>query len=127
MLKILLKISVCVCACVLSCFSCVRLVTLWTVGLLSPWDSPGKNTRVSCHALLQGIFQNQESNLSLLHCRWFLNGLSHQESPLKPSRIWKIMIWSQFLRMTWIWMLLYLKTLCTKYKFRRSLIWGSHI
>ena len=24
--------------------------------LLCPWDSPGKNTRVGCHALLQGIF-----------------------------------------------------------------------
>ena len=26
-----------------------------------PWDSPGKNTGVGCHALLQGIFLNQES------------------------------------------------------------------
>ena len=24
--------------------------------LLCPWDSPGKNTGVGCHALLQGIF-----------------------------------------------------------------------
>ena len=24
--------------------------------LLCPWDSPGKNTRVGCHALLQAIF-----------------------------------------------------------------------
>ena len=24
--------------------------------LLCPWDSPGKNTGVSCHFLLQGIF-----------------------------------------------------------------------
>ena len=29
-------------------------------------DSPGKNTRVSCHALLQGIFPTQGSNLGLL-------------------------------------------------------------
>ena len=35
--------------------------------LLCPWDFPGKNTRVSCHALLQGIFLNQESNLCLPH------------------------------------------------------------
>ena len=27
--------------------------------LLCPWDSPGKNTRVGCHALLQGIFPTQ--------------------------------------------------------------------
>ena len=29
-------------------------------------DSPGKNTAVSCHALLQGIFLTQGSNLCLL-------------------------------------------------------------
>ena len=34
--------------------------------------SPGKNTGVGCHALLQGIFPNQGSNLHLLHCRWIL-------------------------------------------------------
>ena len=27
-----------------------------TPRLLCPWDSPGKNTGVSCHAILQGIF-----------------------------------------------------------------------
>ena len=26
------------------------------------WDSPGKNTGVGCHALLQGIFRTQGSN-----------------------------------------------------------------
>ena len=30
-------------------------------------DSPGKNTGVGCHALLQEILTNQESNLGLLH------------------------------------------------------------
>ena len=38
--------------------------------LLCPWDSLGKNTRVGCHALLQGIFPTRGSNpclLSLLH------------------------------------------------------------
>ena len=34
--------------------------------LLCPWDSPGKNTGVGCHALLQGIFPTQGSNLCLL-------------------------------------------------------------
>ena len=33
--------------------------------LLCPWDSPGKNTGVGCHALLQGIFPTQESSLRL--------------------------------------------------------------
>ena len=30
-------------------------------------DSPGKNTAVGCHALLQGIFPTQGSNPGLLH------------------------------------------------------------
>ena len=33
--------------------------------LLCPWDSPGKNTGLCCHALLQGIFPTQGSNLRL--------------------------------------------------------------
>ena len=39
--------------------------------LLCPWDSPGKNTGLGSHFLLQGIFPTQESNLSFLslwHC-----------------------------------------------------------
>ena len=32
-------------------------------------DSPGKNTGVGCHALLQGIFPTQGSNPGLLHWR----------------------------------------------------------
>ena len=43
-------------------------------------NSPDKNTGVGCHALLQGIFQTQGSNPSLLHCRWILYHLSHQGS-----------------------------------------------
>ena len=34
--------------------------------LACPWDSPGKNTAVGCHALLQGIFLTQGSNPHLL-------------------------------------------------------------
>ena len=44
-------------------------------------DSPGKNIRGGCHALLQGIFPTPESKWSLLHCRRFLNQLSYQRSP----------------------------------------------
>ena len=57
------------CVCVLICFSRVRLFeTLWTVVYQAPrpWDSPGKNTGVGSHALLQGIFPTQGSNSSLL-------------------------------------------------------------
>ena len=44
-------------------------------------DYPGKNTRVGCHALLQGIFLTQGLNPGLLHCRSILYCLSHQGSP----------------------------------------------
>ena len=40
-------------------------------------DSPGKNTGVGCHALLQGIFPTQESNPGFPHCRQMLHRLSH--------------------------------------------------
>ena len=35
--------------------------------ILGPWDSAGKNTAVSCHALLQGIFPTQGLNPYLLN------------------------------------------------------------
>ena len=44
-------------------------------------DSPGKNTGMGCHALLQGIFPTQGSNPGLPHCRWIPYHLSHQGSP----------------------------------------------
>ena len=44
--------------------------------LLCPQDSPGKNTGVGCHALLQGIFQTQVWSPGLLHCRQILYHLS---------------------------------------------------
>ena len=48
------------------------------LGLLWSWNSPGKNTGMSSHSLLQGISLTPESNLGLLHCRQFLYHLSHQ-------------------------------------------------
>ena len=44
-------------------------------------DSPGKNTGVGCHALLQGIFPTQGLNPGLLRCWRILYHLSHQGSP----------------------------------------------
>ena len=41
-------------------------------------DSPGKNTGVGCHALLQGILPTQGLNPGLQHCRRILYCLSHQ-------------------------------------------------
>ena len=43
----------------------------WTPArLLCPWDSLGKNTSMSCHFLLQGIFPTQ----GLTHATWWLRG-----------------------------------------------------
>ena len=43
-------------------------------------DSPGKNTGVGCHTLLQGIFPTQGSSPGLPPCRWILCHLNHQGS-----------------------------------------------
>ena len=51
-------------------------------GLYSPWNSPGQNTGVGCHALLQGIFPTQGSNPGLPHYRQILYLLSHKGSPI---------------------------------------------
>ena len=51
------------------------------------WDSPGKNPRVGCHALLKGIFLTQEWNPGLPHGRWILYCLSHQGSPFRASSL----------------------------------------
>ena len=58
-----LKYFVCVYAC------SVMSNSLWPHGrqlarLLCPWDFPGKNTRVGCHFLLQGIFPTEGTELS---------------------------------------------------------------
>ena len=43
--------------------------TRWTVACLAPWsmEFPGKNTRVGCRFLSQGIFLTLGSNPCLLH------------------------------------------------------------
>ena len=61
----------------LSDFSHAQLVvTPWAVDcwLLCPWASPGRDTGVGCHALLQGIFSTQASTQvsCLLSCKWSL-------------------------------------------------------
>ena len=49
-----------------------------TTRILCPWDSPGKNARVDCHFLLQGIFLTQGLNPGLRLHRQPLYQLSHQ-------------------------------------------------
>ena len=61
--------------------------SLWLHGpyparLLCPWNSPGKNSRLRSHSLLQGIFPTQGLNQSLLHSRQILYHLNHRGSPL---------------------------------------------
>ena len=44
--------------------------------LLCPWNSPGNNTRVGSHSLLQGIFLTQGLNLGFPHSGQILYSLS---------------------------------------------------
>ena len=72
---------------VLSCSVVSDSVTPWTAAFQAPLtmeDSPGENTRVACHALLQGIFPTQESNPGLPH--WEVESLP-TESPGNPPLI----------------------------------------
>ena len=63
---------------------------LWLPRLLYPWNFPGKDTGVSCHFLLQGIFPTQEFNPCFLHhlC-WQADSLllSYLGSPYPPVHI----------------------------------------
>ena len=57
---------------------------LYPTQLLCPWDSPGKNTGLGFHFLLQGIFQAQGSNLHFLSlpcCRQILYHWATGEAP----------------------------------------------
>ena len=65
----------------LSRFSCVRLcVTPETAAhrLPRPWDSPGKNTGVGCHCLLQCVKVKLLSRVRLLVTPWTV---AYQASP----------------------------------------------
>ena len=63
-----------------SCPTLWRHYGLRPARLLCPWDSPGKNTGVGCHALFQVIFLTQGSNMHLLCLlHWWVGSL-----PLAP-------------------------------------------
>ena len=75
------------------CIYCFCLIakscpTLWQshaqqpTRLLCPWDSPGKNTAVGCHALLKRIFPTQGLNPYLLHWQADCLPLSQQGIPM---------------------------------------------
>ena len=57
------------------------------ITLFPALHSPGKNTEVGCHFLLQGIFPTQALNLGLMHGRWMIYHLSHQGQSVTNSII----------------------------------------
>ena len=63
--------------------SCLLAHALKPTRLLCPWDFPGKNTRMGCHFLLQGIFLTQGLNPHLLPWQADSLPLSHLGSPVK--------------------------------------------
>ena len=92
------SVCVCVCVCVDTCFvlglvaqSCPTLCDPMDYSLPGSsvhGDSPSKNARVSCHALLQGIFPTQGSNPSLLHLPYWQAGSLPLAPPGKPVHIY---------------------------------------
>ena len=53
-----------------------QLPRLSSTRLPCPWNSPGKNTGVNCHSLLQGILPTRDQT-QVSHCRQILYCLSH--------------------------------------------------
>ena len=93
-----------------SCLTLCNPMDCSTPGSPVHEDSPGKNTGVGCHFLLQGIFPTQGSNPGLLHCRQILYHPSYQGSPeitylfkkvIKPNTLHFVMpvTWS---RSSWV-------------------------
>ena len=56
------------------------------IRLFCPQNSSGKNPRVGCHFLLQGIFPTQGLNPDLLHCRQILYQLTTREVHYSDNR-----------------------------------------
>ena len=84
--------------CVLSCLSHVWLfVILWTVAqwptrLVYPLDPTSKNTGVSYHYLLQGIFLTHGWNACLLHSKCILYPVNHLGSPCHRSMLFEVVV-----------------------------------
>ena len=83
-----------------------KLICVWLCGpmdirLPHPWDSPGKNTGVGSHPLLQRIFPTEGLNLGLLHLRPTLYHLSSLPGESMRYLAW----WSNALRQKAEWWL----------------------
>ena len=58
---------------------CDPVDCMWPTRFLYSWNSPGKNTGMGSHSLLQGIFLTQESNQAKSHCRPILYHLNQKQ------------------------------------------------
>ena len=86
-------------ACVLSHCCCVWLFV--DCRLLCPWDFPGKNTGVGCHALLHGIFPTQVIKPTSLMSH-VLTGGFFTTSTIQGHAITPYLVSSEyFLSLTW--------------------------
>ena len=79
----LLSIYMCCLPCLVaqSCLTLCDPMDCSPPGFFVHGDSPGKNTGVGCHALLQGIFPTQGLNPAILHGRRILYHVRHRGSP----------------------------------------------
>ena len=81
------------CCCCFLAESCLTFKTPWTVACQAPrpWNSPGRNTGVGCHLLLQGM-------LVALHCGWTLHRRATPGSPVghHPERFTFIVSFSLY-------------------------------
>ena len=81
-----MSVTLCVCVCVFSVLSdSLGPHGLSSTRLLCPWNSPGKNTGLGCHFLLQGIFPSQGSNLRLLMSPALAEGIFTPSAGSKTS------------------------------------------
>ena len=107
------------CACLVASVVSDSYATLWTVAarLLSPWDFPGKNTGVGCHALLQGIFPTQEWNPWLLHFGQVLyHGVTGKPYPTSSPKQPSVCILSVYIYPFW-----------TFHKWNHSILWMASL
>ena len=83
------KVICCCCSVAKLCPPLLWRHGLQTARLLCPWDFSGKNTRVGCHFILQGIFPTQGLNSCLLHWQAGSLALSQQGDPWGGTLIQK--------------------------------------
>ena len=73
--------SMCVCSVTSVISDSLRPHGLWSTRLLCPWDSPGKNTGVGCHASRRPFQPRDQTWVSCIVVRFFT-----AEHPGKPLR-----------------------------------------